>query len=223
MKIACKISLILLLLTQLSGNSMGFAAGYSAYAHEEQYFANLAETRADRPFNYKSANPLNTKVSKVPGKSEGLKLTLRVMAGDTIEISAKAFYNIDNSYPEASINVAPIIGAALASMTNPVGYMLSEASQLAADLGATSSQSVALTSLPEKNNQENLAQPKSGINFVLYNSRFDVVEENTGYLPVDDHINVIQNLATDQLVMKEAGFLEIFANNEAQTPGIMIT
>jgi len=27
----------------------------------------------------------------VPGKSEGLKLSLKVMAGDTIEISAKAF------------------------------------------------------------------------------------------------------------------------------------
>ena len=55
-------------------------------------------------------------------------------------------------------------------------------------------------------------------NFVLYNSSFDVVEENTGYLPVNDNINAIQNLATDRLVMKEAGFLEIFVNNDAQTP-----
>jgi len=38
------------------------------------------------------------------------------------------------------------------------------------------------------------------------NSRFDVVEENTGYLPVDDHINAIQNLATDKLIMTEAGY-----------------
>jgi len=30
-----------------------------------------------------------TKLSKVPGKSEGLKMMLKVMAGDTIEISAK--------------------------------------------------------------------------------------------------------------------------------------
>jgi len=45
-----------------------------------------------------------------------------------------------------------------------------------------------------------------------------MIEENTGYLPVDDRINAIQILATDKLVMKEAGFIEIFANNEAQTP-----
>ena len=70
----------------------------------------------------------------------------------------------------------------------------------------------------KKNNQNNLVQPKSGINFVLYNSRFDVVEENTGYLPVEDHINAIQNLATDKLVMTKAGYIEIFVNNEAQTP-----
>ena len=69
----------------------------SSAAEEEQYFANLKETRADRPFNYPDANPANVKLSKVPGKSEGLRITLKVMAGDTIEISAKAFYNMDNN------------------------------------------------------------------------------------------------------------------------------
>ena len=53
---------------------------------------------------------------------------------------------------------------------------------------------------------------------MLYNAYFEVVEENTGYLPVDDRINAIQILASDKLVMKEAGFIEIFANNDAQTP-----
>ena len=37
-----------------------------------------------------------------------------------------------------------------------------------------------------------------------------MVEENTGYLPVEDHINGIQILATDKLVMAESGYLEIF-------------
>ena len=187
-------------------------------AEENQYFENVDATRADRPYNYPDPNPLNAKISKVPGKSEGLKLTLKVMAGDTIEISAKAFYNLDNSFPEKSVDVAPIIGAALAAITNPVGTLMGEISQLTNTTGNVASNSVALTNLPEKNNQNNLVQPKSGINFVLYNSAFDVVEENTGYLPVDDKINAIQNLATDQLVMKESGFLEVFVNNEAQTP-----
>ena len=79
----------------------------------------------------------------MPGKSEGLKLTLKVMAGDTIEISAKAFYNMDNTYPGASVNVAPIVGGILAGMTNPVSTILGETSQLANDLGA----STALASL----------------------------------------------------------------------------
>ena len=47
---------------------------------------------------------------------------------------------------------------------------------------------------------------------------FDIIEENTGYLPVDDKINAIQVLATDKLVMTESGFFEIFCNNDAQTP-----
>jgi hypothetical protein len=78
----------------------------SRAAEENLYFENVDATRADRPFNYPDVNPVNAKVSKVPGKSEGLKLALKVMAGDTIEISAKAFYNIDNSFPGANINVA---------------------------------------------------------------------------------------------------------------------
>jgi RHS repeat-associated protein len=46
----------------------------------------------------------------------------------------------------------------------------------------------------------------------------EVVEENTGVLLVEDKINEIQTLATDNLIMQEAGFLEVYINNEAQTP-----
>ena len=35
---------------------------------------------------------------------------------------------------------------------------------------------------------------------------------------VDDKINTIQQLSSDRMVMRQAGFLEIFVNNEAQTP-----
>ena len=116
---------------------------------------------------------------------------------------------MDNDFSGASVNVAPIIGAALAAMTNPVNSALGEGSQqLANDFGATAGQSAMFPSSPLSEGQgEASVQPKSGINFVLYNSSFDVVEENTGYLPVDDHINAVQILASDILVMKEAGFL----------------
>ena len=102
-------------------------------------------------------------------------------------------------------------------MYNPAST-IGESSQLANKLGTTSSNSTIFSNLPEENNQNKTVQPKSGINFVLYNNKFDVVEENTGYLPVDDKINAIQNLATDKLIMKEAGFIEIYVNNQAQTP-----
>ena len=44
------------------------------------------------------------------------------------------------------------------------------------------------------------------------------MKENTGVLLVDDKINTIQTLHTDKLVMRQAGFIEIFVNNDAQTP-----
>ena len=83
------------------------------------------------------------------------------MAGDTIEISAKAFYNMDNSFPGKSIDVAPIVGAALAGMANPVSGPLGEASQLVNNTGAVASHSTMLPNLPQKNNKDNTVHSKA--------------------------------------------------------------
>ena len=48
--------------------------------------------------------------------SGNLKLSLEVTAGDTIEISAQAFYNIDNQLPGKSVNIAPVTDAAPAAI-----------------------------------------------------------------------------------------------------------
>ena len=185
---------------------------------EELYFANLNTTRADRPYNYPDKNPLNTKLAKVPGKSRGPSIMLRVMAGDTIEISAKAFYNIDDSQQGKGIDFSSIAGAAIAALTNPVSTVIGEMQRITNDLGAVANQSTVLHPLLEENLQNNMPQPKSGINFVAYNDKFEVVEINTGMILVEDRINEIQTLAADRMVITESGFLEIFANNDAQTP-----
>jgi RHS repeat-associated protein len=189
----------------------------SKAAEEDLYFANVNATRADRPFNYPDANPANAKVSKVPGKRRGLSIMLKVMAGDTIEISAKAFYNMDNTAPGRGIDVAPILGSIISSMTNPVATAVGEASQVATTVHTSAGHSSRYVTLPDKGSQVKTVQPRSGVNFVLYNSAFEVVEENTGYLPVDDKINAIQTLSTDKMVMQEAGFIEVFVDNQANT------
>ena len=140
------------------------------------------------------------------------------MAGDTIEISAKAFYNVDNALPETGIDFSAIAGAFVAAITNPVGTIIGEVQNLTSDLGAAASQSSTLGQIPNSNDNNNQVQPQSGINFVAYNNRFDIVEANTGVLLVEDKINTIQTLATDRIVMKEAGYIEIFIDNQAQTP-----
>jgi RHS repeat-associated protein len=190
----------------------------SKIAEEDPYFANLSETRADRPYNYPDANPLNAKLAKVPGKSRGPSTMLKVMAGDTIEISAKAFYNMDRTLSGKGVDIAPVLGSAIVAMSSPASTVLGEATRLAVDLGAEASQSVALVNVPQSVDNNGEVKPQSGINFILYNSRMEVVEENTGVLLVEDKINEIQTLASDNLIMQEAGFLEVYINNEAQTP-----
>jgi RHS repeat-associated protein len=159
---------------------------------------------------------LNQKVAKVPGKSKGPSILLQVLAGDTISISAKAFYNIDKTLPGKGVDIAPVVGSAIVAMSSPVSGIVG--TQLAVDLGAEASQSIALVNVPQIVDKNEEVKPQSGINFVLYNSRMEVVKENTGVLLVEDKINEIQTLATDNLIMQEAGFLEVYINNEAQTP-----
>jgi RHS repeat-associated protein len=190
----------------------------SKAATEDTYFANLDETRADRPYNYPDKNLLNAKLANVPGKSKGPSILLPVLAGDTVSISAKAFYNMDKTLPGQGVDVAPVLGSAIAAMTSPAGTVLGETALLAIDLGAEASQSVALVNVPKIVDKTGEVKPQSGINFILYNSRMEVVEENTGVLLVEDRINEIQTLASDHLVMQEAGFLEVYINNQAQTP-----
>ena len=176
-------------------------------------------TRADRPYNYPDANPLNTKLSKVPGKIRGLSIMLHVMAGDTIEISAKAFYNMDNTLPSPGVDVASVLGSAISAITNPAGNVVGEfGNQLASDLGSVASQSSVLQPVLQEDNRQKQTHPQSCINYTLYNSNFEIVAANTGIIPVEDKINSIQTLASDLIVIQEAGFIEIFIDNQSQTP-----
>jgi hypothetical protein len=49
-----------------------------------------------------------------------------VLAGDTISISAKAFYNMDNTLPGQGVDVAPVLGSAIVSMSSPVSGIVGE-------------------------------------------------------------------------------------------------
>ncbi|MDR2039437.1 MAG: hypothetical protein LBQ60_16060, partial [Bacteroidales bacterium] len=187
-------------------------------AEETRYFENVDNTRADRPYNYPDKNPLNTKLAKVPGKSRGPSVMLQVMAGDTVSLSAQAFYNMDSSLPGSGLNIAPVVGSAIAAFTGTTALPAGEFGSLAADLGATASTSAALAQLPEKNEEDDSPEPDSGLNFVLYNNSLDIVAANTGVLPVSDNINRIQQLSGDKMVITESGYLEVFAYNDAQTP-----
>ena len=68
---------------------------------------------------------------------------------------------MDNTFPGKTVNVAPVIGAALAAMTNPVSTMMGESQQLAKDLGVSTSNAAGLSLLPGNDeNQNKTVQPK---------------------------------------------------------------
>ena len=190
----------------------------STAGQEREHFENVDASRTDRPYNYPDLNPANARVAKVPGRGEGPKLTLKVTAGDTVSISAQAFYNIERTLPAQGADVVPVVGSAIAALAGGAMVPAGEAAALALDLGATAGTSVALSSVPNRQDQDGNPAPRAGIRYVLYDNDFEVVETSTGILPVEDRINRVQNLSADRMVLPVSGYLEVYAGNDDQTP-----
>ena len=84
---------------------------------------------------------------------------------------AKAFYNIDNAMPSPGINVAAILGSMVSSLTNPVGAMVGETSNISAVMGSNMGNSLGLSTLPEQQHDIKTVQPKSGLVCPLHRNK----------------------------------------------------
>lgn len=197
-----------------------------AAAKEAALFSNIDNTRAAKPVGYPAdENGDNNKsVAKLTaangGKKIGPSLVLRVMAGDSINIGAKAFYKSTGPQDKTAA-------------TTPVESMLTDLVQ--AFNGSTSPEGAhGITStdqltpfnsnfynndyqrLKEKDpDQANLDRPKAYLNFVLFDDQFNLVDENSGVKQVKAEPDQLQTLVQDQMLIKKSGFLYVYTSNES--------
>ncbi|GEP88714.1 hypothetical protein CTE07_03590 [Chitinophaga terrae (ex Kim and Jung 2007)] len=211
-----------LVLTEESSTSSYLATMETGNAPtENQLFSNLDQTRSPKPVGYPNDSANNESVAKLTatgnGKTIGPSLVLRVMAGDTVQIGAKAFYkssgpkeNKEQSTPE---NI-------LADLVNAFGGSESPG----VEHGGSNIVSTPFNSnfynndyrrLKEKEpgNNDNY-RPKAYLNYVLFDDEFKLVDDNSGVKQVKSTPDEIQVLSNDKMVVKKSGFLYVYTSNE---------
>jgi RHS repeat-associated protein len=193
---------------------------------ETALFSNVEETRAEKPVGYPEDKTTETNAfvaklnAKTGGKKIGPSLVLRVMAGDTVQINAKAFYK--SGGPQDN-GVTPPVEDMLA------GLVQAFSSGTAAD-GSHATGGVdnatpfnsdfynnSYRRLKEKNSDAiNPDRPKAYLNFVLFDDQFKLVEDNSGVRQVKATPDELQELKVEPVVMEKSGFLYVYTSNETE-------
>ncbi|PSL47422.1 RHS repeat-associated protein [Chitinophaga niastensis] len=215
-----------MILTEQSDFSM-YAATMetSKAATENALFSNIEATRVNKPVGYPQDNSAgdNAFVAKLNVNSGGNKigpsLVLRVMAGDTVQISAKAFYK--SLSPQDTKQAAPIEDM-IASLANVFATSTNQGSVHASSTnGQQSPFSSNFTNndyqrLKDKDpNQNKTDKPKAYLNFVLFDDQFNLVDNNSGVKQVQGDPDNLQSLATDKMPITKSGFLYVYTSNES--------
>ncbi len=195
-------------------------------ATETALFSNIDNTRAAKPAGYPAdeSTGKNESVAKLNAESGGKKIgpsiVLRVMAGDTIQIGAKAFYKSQGPNKKSDANPENM----LADLIQAFGGNGSSSNTHGAALDNTTPFNNNFYNndyrhLKEKDpNQNRNDKPKAYLNFVLFDDQFKLVDENSGVKQVQGEPDQLQTLAQDKMPIKKSGFLYVYTSNESVQP-----
>ncbi|WP_149699188.1 DUF6443 domain-containing protein [Chitinophaga sp. CF418] len=190
----------------------------AASAAENALFANIDATRSAKPVSYPTDNTTNPNdyVAKTGtnGQKTGPSLVLRVMAGDSITITSKAFYQ--SASANSAVNTAQdMVSSFLNAMS---GVSLAEGIHQATGSNSPLAGFDGSIYSSVKNldpNQNQATQPKAYLNFVLFDDQFNLVNENSGVRQVQGSTGQLINLVVNKMVVKKTGFLYVYESNES--------
>lgn len=209
------------ILTQQKDTASYIATMEAAYrSTEKQLFGNITNTsfsRAAVPGPYPTDNTTspNDSVAVVNGSGQklGPYIILKVMAGDSIKLAAKSYYN-----SKTWTTNSPSFTDALNSLANGIVDITAGAKGSTSDLTANGSPVfAALTSFMAGNNPTPPTnKPKAFLNWVLLDEQLKYVSSQSGAKQVGDY--AAGTLGTPGTTMKisKSGYLYIFVNNETQ-------
>ncbi len=153
------------------------------------------------------------------GKKIGAALTLKVIAGDKIDLGTKVWYPSSVVVTNGGSNVEEDVFNSLLGTLSGGASSLSGNKVTAPQLAGASSPLLAgiqsfLDNHPE--NPEEPAQPKAYLNWMLIDEQFNYVPAGSGFIPVPGYSNDIQTLAEQNIPITKSGYLFVYLSNETQ-------
>ena len=151
------------------------------------------------------------------GDNFGLGITLKVMAGDQINIYGLSFWHNTGNLPTGAYPVSSVISSLLSSFENS-GAVLSTTSHSALDGSAFNTSSSMPSSsqlLPLLNNsssQTGLQAPYAGINYIIFDDQFRPV--SVGIDLVNTTTDNIKNHSITVSIPKN-GYIYVYVNNQS--------
>jgi len=218
---------IRMVLTEQTDFSMYTATMETGAAHvETALFSNIDNSRTTKPVGYPADESAgsNASVAKLNaaagGKKIGPSIVLRVMAGDTIQLSAKAFYKSDapaekNTGASTTENMLADLVQAFNSSTGTDGAHGTGADNRQTPFSSNFYNNDYQRLKQKDPDQPNSGRPKAYLNFVLFDDQFTLVEENSGVKQVKAEPDQLQALSQDKMVIKKSGFLYVYTSNES--------
>ncbi|MBW8687265.1 DUF6443 domain-containing protein [Chitinophaga rhizophila] len=191
---------------------------YRYTATENILFSNIDLTRSAKPSGYPAdatTNP-NTSVAKLNaqnGQKIGPSIVLRVMAGDTLQAGVKAFYKSGGSTSYAA-PATDMVTALLSSFSaNGVVDGIHKGSGVGSPI--TSMNGSLYNQVKNNDPAQNLSdRPKAYLTYAAFDDQFNLVNENSAVRQVQNSPDILQTLATGEIVIKKTGFIYIYVNNE---------
>jgi RHS repeat-associated protein len=183
---------------------------------ENAYYTNIETTRSAKPYNYPAdsyTNP-NTYAAKVSGYGNkiGPAITLKVMAGDQVNIRVSSWYSTYGVTPASPVSplteLANALAGGIAGITNGHGGPTST------ELGGI----MPTQAFNFLNSQYySTSKPKAFLSWILFDEQFKFVSTGSGFDQVgaDEEFKVHQ---FNNLPIAKNGYLFVYVSNE--TPNI---
>ncbi|MBN9381084.1 MAG: hypothetical protein J0H74_09975, partial [Chitinophagaceae bacterium] len=200
----------------------------TSIANERLYYANLDSGRVNKisapgypTDNYTNPNNYIQQLS-ASGYKVGANITIKVMAGDTINIRANSWYRQNGTSPGTPVSPLSSLILGLAggvAGTDPGHYFLNPLQQTGVlDPGISSF----LTTVGSDYASHN-TKPKAYLNWILFDEQFHYVagsgNTNSGFQQVGADTTFTTHTVTGQ-IMTKSGWLFVYVSNE--TPNINV-
>jgi RHS repeat-associated protein len=197
-------------------------------ATEALYYSNVAQTRVAKPVNYPTdtyTTP-NDYVSKLNGGTAatnyklGPGITLKVMAGDKVNIRATNWWKFNGSMDPAPNNgmLASIVSSMSTGFAGASGGKATPGDLQGGTLNGGVSDILSQTTTAFLANQGSTGdpdRPKAFVNWIFYDEQFNYVATGSGFEQVGPAWT-LNNCVKTGLPVNKSGYLYVYVSNESQ-------